>query len=92
MSGILSFTIFINLTPTSKYSATMGAYQRNTGSPHSLSSRFDFHSAAKRNGNVSLVNYNADLWYGEIDVGTPPKKFTGSFDLLCNVIRITPTF
>lgn len=63
-----------------KYSATMGAYQRNTGSPHPLSSRFDFHSAAKRNGNVSLFNYNADLWYGEIDVGTPPKTFTMVFD------------
>lgn len=63
-----------------KYSATMGAYQRNTGSPHSLSSRFDVRSVAKRDGNVSLVNYNADLWYGEIEVGTPPRKFTVVFD------------
>ncbi|KAG2140536.1 acid protease [Suillus bovinus] len=63
-----------------KYSATMGAYQRNTGSPHPLSSRFDVHSVAKRNGNVSLVNYKSDLWYGEIEVGTPPKTFTVVFD------------
>ncbi|KAG2352967.1 aspartic peptidase domain-containing protein [Suillus spraguei] len=61
-----------------KYSATMVAYQRNTGSPHPLSSRFHVRSAAKRNGNVPLVNYDADLWYGEIGVGTPPKTFTDS--------------
>ncbi|KAG1766736.1 acid protease [Suillus placidus] len=65
-----------------KYSATMGAYRRNTGSPHPLSSRFDVRSVAKRttNGSVPLVNYNADLWYGEIEVGTPPKPFTVVFD------------
>ncbi|KAG2352732.1 aspartic peptidase domain-containing protein [Suillus spraguei] len=63
-----------------KYSATMVAYQRNTGSPHPLSSRFHVRSAAKRNGNVPLVNYDADLWYGEISVGTPPKTFTVVFD------------
>ncbi|KAG1814745.1 aspartic peptidase domain-containing protein [Suillus subaureus] len=58
----------------------MRAYQQNTGSPHPLSSRFDVRPVAKRNGNVPLVNYNADLWYGEIDVGTPPKTFTVVFD------------
>ncbi|KAG2362905.1 aspartic peptidase domain-containing protein, partial [Suillus spraguei] len=63
-----------------KYSATMMAYQRNTGSPHPLSSRFHVRSVAKRNGNVLLVNYDADLWYGEIGVGTPPKTFTVVFD------------
>ncbi|KAG2073783.1 acid protease [Suillus decipiens] len=63
-----------------KYSATMVAYERNTGSPHPLSSRFDVRSVAKRNGNVPLVNYNANLWYGEISVGTPPKMFTVVFD------------
>lgn len=63
-----------------KYSATMEAYQRNTGTPHPLSSRFDVRSLAKRNGNVPLVDHNADLWYGEIDVGTPPKKYTVVFD------------
>lgn len=63
-----------------KYSATMRAYERNTGSPHSLSSRFNVHSVAKRDGNVPLVNYYADLWYGEVEVGTPPQKFTAVFD------------
>jgi cathepsin D len=58
----------------------MEAYQRNTGTPHPLSSRFDVRSLAKRNGNVPLVDHNADLWYGEIDVGTPPKKYTVVFD------------
>jgi cathepsin D len=65
----------------------MEAYQRNTGTPHPLSSRFDVRSVAKRNGNVPLVDYNADLWYGEIDVGTPPKKYTGSYLILqCDTV------
>lgn len=63
-----------------KYSATMRAYERNTGSPHSLSSRFNIRSVAKRDGNVPLVNYYADLWYGDIEMGTPPQKFTAVFD------------
>ncbi|KAG2744853.1 hypothetical protein P692DRAFT_20877430 [Suillus brevipes Sb2] len=28
----------------------------------------------KRDGNVPLVNYCADLWYGEIEVGMPPPS------------------
>ncbi|KAG1722912.1 acid protease [Suillus lakei] len=65
-----------------KYNATMGAYERNTGSPHPLSGRSNVRSVAKRttNGNVPLTNYDADLWYGEIEVGTPPKTFTVVFD------------
>ncbi|KAG2089346.1 uncharacterized protein F5147DRAFT_726088 [Suillus discolor] len=60
----------------------MGACQRNTGSPYPLSSYFNVHSMAKRttNGNVPLVNCNADLWSGKIDVGTPPQTFTVVFD------------
>ncbi|KAG1731659.1 aspartic peptidase domain-containing protein [Suillus paluster] len=61
-----------------KYAATMRAYERNTGSPHPLSSHFNVRPVAKRatNGSVPLTNYNADLWYGSIEVGTPPKQFT----------------
>ncbi|KAG2143603.1 acid protease [Suillus clintonianus] len=65
-----------------KYSATMGAYERNTGSRHPLNGRYNARSVAKRttNGNVSLTNYDADLWYGDIEVGTPPQTFTMLFD------------
>ncbi|KAG2065398.1 acid protease [Suillus decipiens] len=43
-------------------------------------SHFDVRSVAKRHGHVPLVNYNADLWYGEISVGTPLEAFTVVFD------------
>ncbi|KAG1723783.1 acid protease [Suillus paluster] len=60
----------------------MKAYERNTGSPHPLSSRFNSRPVAKRatNGDVPLTNYNADLWYGSIEVGTPPETYTVVFD------------
>ncbi|KAG0692280.1 aspartic peptidase domain-containing protein [Suillus ampliporus] len=65
-----------------KYMATMETYQRNTGSPHPLSSLFKIRPVEKRvtNGNVPLINDDAELWYGSIEVGTPPKTFTVLFD------------
>ncbi|KAG2028736.1 hypothetical protein BDR03DRAFT_988228, partial [Suillus americanus] len=50
--------------------------------PDANHGRFNARSVAKRttNGNVPLTNYDADLWYGEIEVGTPPKTFTVVFD------------
>ncbi|KAG2143605.1 aspartic peptidase domain-containing protein [Suillus clintonianus] len=47
-----------------------------------LNGRYNVRPVAKRttNGNVSLTNYDADLWYGDIEVGTPPQTFTMLFD------------
>lgn len=40
-------------------------------------------STRKRgDGVVPLINQGTDLWYGEIDVGTPKQKFNGQTILL----------
>jgi hypothetical protein len=33
-------------------------------------------------GVVPLINQGTELWYGEIDVGTPKQKFNGQTILL----------
>lgn len=33
-------------------------------------------------GDVPLINQGTDLWYGEIDLGTPKQKFNGQKILL----------
>jgi cathepsin D len=54
----------------------MAAYERNTGKPHSLLGGII--ALSKRNaGSVSLTDYSAELWYGSISIGKPPKAFTG---------------
>ena len=54
----------------------MAAYERNTGKPHSLLGGII--ALSKRDvGSDSLTDDNAQLWYGTISVGTPPKTFTG---------------
>ncbi|KAI0294703.1 hypothetical protein B0F90DRAFT_1754762 [Multifurca ochricompacta] len=39
----------------------------------------------KRGAGDPLVDYQAELWYGPISVGTPPKTYTGrgSWSLVC---------
>jgi Eukaryotic aspartyl protease len=56
----------------------MDAYKQNTGQPHPLAGGIDFKTSNKRDtGRVPLTDYYADLWYGTISIGTPPKTFTG---------------
>jgi cathepsin D len=52
----------------------MAAYQRNTGSPHPLLGGITT-SNKRDTGRVQLVDYNADLWYGTISIGTPAQDF-----------------
>ncbi|KAH7926143.1 acid protease [Leucogyrophana mollusca] len=70
-----------------KYRHTFAAYEKNTGSQHSLLASLiprndDASSETKSKGEgvVPLTDENAQLWQGTISVGTPPKKFTVDFD------------
>lgn len=52
------------------------AYRRNTGLTHPSS--FLLKRSTKRDGDsIPLIDDNGHLWYGPIDVGTPPVTFTG---------------
>ncbi|KAG6918902.1 hypothetical protein DXG01_010557 [Tephrocybe rancida] len=54
------------------------AYEKNTGSMHPSSRK----SLSKRQTtSIELTSDDNTLWYGEISVGTPEQKFTGSTDL-----------
>ncbi len=56
----------------------MAAYERNTGELHPLSSGIGTSSTDKRDdGGVPLTDFDEELWYGTISVGTPPNIFTG---------------
>jgi hypothetical protein len=53
----------------------MAAYERNTGKSHPLAGGIKT-SSKRATGNVPLTDYNAELWFGSLSVGTPPEKFT----------------
>ncbi|KZT25193.1 acid protease [Neolentinus lepideus HHB14362 ss-1] len=55
------------------------AYEKNTGMKHPLDTATDSHSKRKT-GSVRLTDYDQELWYGQISVGTPPKTYTVDFD------------
>jgi hypothetical protein len=50
-------------------------YKRNTGSPHPLSRSIQL--SGRASGGDPLTDDNAQMWFGTISVGTPPKTFTG---------------
>ncbi|KAH7912654.1 aspartic peptidase domain-containing protein [Hygrophoropsis aurantiaca] len=53
-------------------------FERNTGAPHPLAAKQRVQKRAP--GTDPLVNFNTELWYGNITVGTPPKTYTVDFD------------
>jgi cathepsin D len=54
----------------------MRAYEKNTGKPHPLVGGIK--TSRKRNtGRVPLTDVSNFLWYGSIEIGTPPNPFTG---------------
>ncbi|KAH7906840.1 acid protease [Hygrophoropsis aurantiaca] len=53
-------------------------YERNTGSPHPSAPRKG--AQRRATGSDPLINDNAQLWYGSIEVGTPPQFHTVDFD------------
>ncbi|KAI0296947.1 acid protease [Multifurca ochricompacta] len=54
------------------------AFERNTGAPHPFASKLS--PFEKRGAGDPLIDYQAELWYGPISVGTPPKTYTVDFD------------
>ncbi|KAH7919100.1 acid protease [Leucogyrophana mollusca] len=60
-----------------KFESGFERYERNTGSPHPLATK-----GTKKRGSASepLTNDHNQLWYGEIAVGTPARKYTVDFD------------
>ncbi|EPQ56531.1 acid protease [Gloeophyllum trabeum ATCC 11539] len=54
------------------------AYQRNTGKRHPLDMSNLLH--ARKIGVDALTDYSNVLWYGAIQVGTPPQNYTVDFD------------
>ncbi|KAG2357312.1 acid protease [Suillus spraguei] len=65
---------------SSKYRQTFSAFEANTGFAHPLSGKMMSSIKKRGDGVVPLINEEADLWYGEIDVGTPKQTFNVSID------------
>jgi cathepsin D len=55
----------------------MDAFQKNTGKPHSLSGGIK-KSSKRATGSVPLTDVSNILWYGSIEIGTPPQPFIGT--------------
>ena len=53
----------------------MDVYEWNTGKQHPLAGGIKT-SNKRATGSVTLTDYDDDLWYGTISIGTPPKVFT----------------
>lgn len=67
----------------------MAAYKRNTGSDYPLSGATKT-SRKRSTGSVPLTDASNYLWYGTIEVGTPPKAFEGMiFPFAFNSCRLT---
>ncbi|KAI0305956.1 acid protease [Multifurca ochricompacta] len=66
------------LRTAEKISHGFEAFERNTGAAHPLASQLK--RSVKRGTGDPLTDYNAELWYGEITVGTPAKTYTVDFD------------
>lgn len=65
---------------SNKYRQTFSAFEANTGSAHPLSGKMMSSISKRGDGVVPLINEGSDLWYGEIEVGTPKQKFNVSID------------
>jgi len=61
-----------------KYAQTLSAYQKNMGSAHPSARTSSSKRQAGGTGSDPLKDDNAELWYGEITVGS--TKFTVDFD------------
>ena len=64
----------------SKIQRGLANYERNTGNTHPLAKSFKSTKKRADTGSDSLTDDSEELWYGEIEVGTPATKFTVDFD------------
>jgi hypothetical protein len=72
----VSSRVSLHLFSSRKLRRGMAAYQRNTGGQHPLAGGIV--TSSKRSvGGDPLIDDNAQLWFGTIDIGTPPVPFTG---------------
>jgi cathepsin D len=60
-----------------KIKGGLATFQRNTGQPHPLAGGIKTSSKKRATGSVPLTDDENSLWYGSIEIGTPPKPFTG---------------
>ena len=68
----------------SKLARNFKTYYANTGKVHSLVGGI----SQLPTGSVPLTAAPSDgLWYGDIQIGTPLKTFTGMYGLFCLVIK-----
>jgi len=65
---------------SAKYQHTLNAFEANTGRAHSLARLNTSSKRATTSGNLSLVDSQDSLWYGNVQVGTPPSTYTIQFD------------
>ncbi|KAH7912653.1 aspartic peptidase domain-containing protein [Hygrophoropsis aurantiaca] len=61
-----------------KFQTGFSRFERNTGSPHPLAAKYQVQKRATAAD--PLVNDDNELWYGDISVGTPPRRYTVDFD------------
>jgi len=62
----------------SKIQRGFNAFEKNTGAPHRLANGAQ--RGLTKRANEALTDFEEDLWFGSITVGTPAKTFTVDFD------------
>ncbi|KAI0253317.1 acid protease [Lactifluus subvellereus] len=80
-NGIVDISMLMmqNKRTIAKIRKGMKMYENNRGIGHTLAAGFN--SPGKSyTGSVPLIDNQAQLWFGEIEVGTPPKTFQVVFD------------
>lgn len=63
---------------TRKVSRGFKAYQQNTGALHPSDKGIHFELEKRAIGDLELNDSSGVLWQGEVEVGTPPVKYTGN--------------
>lgn len=65
--------------PFSKIQRGFEAFEKNTGAPHRLAAGAQ--KGLTKRASEPLTDFEEDLWFGSIQVGTPAKTFTGTLSI-----------